>query len=101
MRNYNKAQMEQEVYECMNPIGFDDTPFWEKEAETSEGRYSYDEEELEEEFFHQQLRQYERQYLSGKRWEDIDSIVKDVWSDLYKDVYGVRPRFIPACVVTG
>ena len=40
-----------------------------------------------------QLRDYYNEYIRGKNRDEIPPERLDVYSDLYKDVYGVRPRF--------
>lgn len=88
-----KSEIEQEVLSYSSSSNEDDLrPYWEVAGDQYESRLQDWEEE---EFFRKQLRDYEKKYFDGKRWEDVDQMVKDIWSDLYKDVNGVRPRHIP------
>lgn len=92
MRKINEmAVAVQEAFEYMNPVEFDDTPFWEVY-----GVPAYDEEE---EFFHRQEQEFYNKYLRGHSWEEISSSkdlmrAYDFWSDLFKDAWGFRPRFL-------
>ena len=88
-----KSEIEQEVLSYSSSSNEDDLrPYWEVAGDQYESCLRDCEEE---EFFRKQLRDYEKKYFDGKRWEEVDPIIRDVWSDLYKAVNGVRPYHIP------
>lgn len=100
MRKINqRVEAQKEAFEYYNKSTPEDKPYWEQaeeDYEKSSYRRGWPEDDWEEEeFFRKQLRDYEKKYFDGKRWEDVDPIIRDVWSDLYKDVHGVRPYHIP------
>lgn len=100
MRKINqKVVAAQEAFEYYNEVEEDLKPYWEnaeEEYDMNTRYHGWSKEDWEEEqFFWNQLKEYEKEHFEGKRWEDVDPIVRDVWSDLYKDVHGVRPYHIP------
>ena len=47
----------------------------------------------EERFFEEQEREFFYAHIAGKSYDEIDPMDYSIWSDLYKDVNGIRPRW--------
>lgn len=49
--------------------------------------------EAENEFFEKQLRDFFNEHIAGKSYDELDSDTWGEYSDMYKDVHGIRPRW--------
>lgn len=65
----------------------------EDEAYAQDNRYWDDEEDIDERFYVEQLHNFFNEYIAGKTYDELDADAWDIYSDLYKDVYGIRPRW--------
>ena len=87
-----------EAFEAMNSTDNDLKPFWETAQENYDNTHcSYDDDE--DLFYIKQAQDFYDKYLKGHSWDDILASKElqdayDFWSDLFKDAWGYRPRFI-------
>lgn len=99
MRKINQMVVaQQEAFEFFNMKEEELTPFW--EARDHEYDLIYDDEYDDGLYFYEkQADDYYNQYVKGHTWEEIenDEILMShfsFWSDLHKDAYGFRPRWV-------
>lgn len=105
MRKVNlKVQAEQEAFEFLNSVGdtygdVDESTFYDRAGERFEARANAYRDLDDELFYIQQAADYYTKYIKGHTYEEIcaNKILGErysIWSDLYKDAHGFRPRFV-------
>ena len=65
----------------------------EDEAYAQDNRYWDDYEDIDDRFYSEQLDNYFREYIQGKSYDELDAETWGIYSDMYKDVHGIRPRW--------
>lgn len=79
-----------EMAEVENPVAESAYIDYEAEEEKDKRELEY---LAEERFFEQQERDFFYEHIAGKSYDEIDPMDYSIWSDLYKDVNGFRPRW--------
>ena len=52
-----------------------------------------DYDDISDRFYSEQLDNYFREYIQGKTYDELDAETWGTYSDMYKDVHGIRPRW--------
>lgn len=90
----NCGLSEAEAFE-MAEHEFNTAPTYAELAYEDEHRYDYwdDYEDIDDRFYSEQLDNYFREYIQGKTYDELDAETWGTYSDMYKDVHGIRPRW--------
>lgn len=65
----------------------------EAERIAAERQAEWEAELAEERFFEEQLSDFFHKYIEGKSYDELDPEAWGTYSDLYKDLHGIRPRW--------
>ena len=90
----NCGLSETEAFE-MAEHEFNTAPTYAELAYEDEHMYDYwdDYEDISDRFYSEQLDNYFRNYIQGKTYDELDAETWGTYSDMYKDVHGIRPRW--------